>query len=99
MRGGCYAWQLQKGDRQTKVRVEGQLIFNGLGQIMTAVTAGYGLAFVPEHSANPHIAKGELILLMEDWAPTFPGLYLYYASRRQPSLAVKLVAQALKYEG
>lgn len=97
-KGGCYAWQLQKDDQQMKVRVEGQLIFNGLSQIITAVAAGYGLAFVPEQAVARQIAEGHLTVVMEDWAPTFPGLYLYYASRRQPSLAIKLLIQALKYE-
>lgn len=98
-RGGCYAWQLQKDDQRLKVKVEGQLIFNGLSQITTAVVAGYGLAFVPEQAVAQQLAQGELVIVMEDWAPTFPGLYLYYASRRQPSLAIKLLVQALRYEG
>lgn len=98
-RGGCYAWQLQKDGREVKVKVKGQLIFNGLSQITNAAVAGYGLAFVPEDAVTQHIADGHLNVVMEDWAPTFPGLYLYYASRRQPSLAIKLVIQALRYEG
>jgi DNA-binding transcriptional LysR family regulator len=97
-RGGCYAWQLCKGKEQVNVRVTGQLIFNGIGQITNAAVAGYGLAFMPEETVAPHIETGELEIVMEDWAPTFPGLHLYYASRHQPSLAMRLVVQALKYD-
>jgi DNA-binding transcriptional LysR family regulator len=34
------------------------------------------------------IASGDLVTLLDDWCPTFPGPFLYYPGRRQqpPSL-------------
>jgi DNA-binding transcriptional LysR family regulator len=78
---------LCKGEEQVNVRGTGQLIFNGVGQIADAAVAGYGLAFMPEETVAPYMATGKLEVVMEDWAPTFPGLHLYYASRHQPLLA------------
>src|SRR2546425_9690908 len=34
--GGLYAWELEKGGRELRVRVEGQLVFNATGQILNA---------------------------------------------------------------
>ena len=82
--GGLYAWEFEKGDRKLRVRVEGQLIFNGTGQMLNAALAGFGLAYVPEDLAQPHLAKGRLKRVLEDWCPPFPGYHLYYPSRRQP---------------
>lgn len=95
--GGLYAWELKKGRRALQVRVEGQATFNGAYQTLNAALAGCGLAFVPEDLAEPHVAAGRLQYVLEDWFPTFPGLHMYYASRRQPSRALSLVIDALRY--
>jgi DNA-binding transcriptional LysR family regulator len=36
-------------------------------------------------------------MVLEDWYPTAPGFYLYYASRREQSRAVALVIDALRH--
>src|SRR5712664_2428750 len=37
--GGLYAWEFEKDGRELKVRVEGQLFFNGTNQMLTAALA------------------------------------------------------------
>lgn len=64
--GGLYVWEFEKGGRELKVRVEGQLIFNGTFQMLNAALAGFGLAYVPEDLARPHLAKGRL-KRVPDW--------------------------------
>ena len=56
-----------------------------------------GLAFVPDDLVAPHVAQGNLVRVTEDWCPAFPGLHLYYPSRRQSSRALQLVVEALRY--
>jgi len=95
--GGLYAWEFQKGARELKVRVEGQLAFNGATQMLNAALAGLGLAYVPEGVAQPHLAKGRLKRVLEDWCAPYSGYHLYYPSRRQSSAAFALVVDALRY--
>ncbi len=95
--GGLYAWEFEKGGRELKVRVEGQLVFNGTTQMLNAALAGFGLAYVPEDLAQPHLAKGRLKRVLEDWCPPFSGYHLYYPSRRQSSAAFALLVDALRY--
>jgi len=64
--GGLYAWEFKKGDRETNVRVEGQLIFNGTTQMLNAALDGFGLAYVPEDLAQRHIAQGRLNEVLEE---------------------------------
>ena len=97
--GGLYAWEFEKGSRELKVRVEGQLVFNGTFQMLNAALAGFGLAYVPEDLAQPHLAKGRLKRVLEDWCPPYPGYHLYYPSRRQSSAAFALLVDALRYRG
>ena len=38
--GGLYAWEFEKGGRELRVRVEGQLVFNGTAPMLDAALAG-----------------------------------------------------------
>lgn len=97
--GGLYAWEFEKDGRELKVRVEGQLVFNAPGLVVAAAKAGFGLACLPEDYMREGIEKGELVRVLEDWCPPFPGFHLYYPSRRQPSPAFTLLVEALRYRG
>ena len=94
-----YAWDFEKGGRELKVRVDGQLVFNGTAYLLNAALAGFGLAYLPEDLAQPHIAKGRLKQVLGDWCPPYSGYHLYYPSRRQPSAAFALLVDALRYRG
>jgi DNA-binding transcriptional LysR family regulator len=97
--GGLYAWEFEKGARELKVRVEGQLVFNSTYQMLNAALAGFGLAYVPADLAQPHLAKGRLKRVLKDWCPPFSGYHLYYPSRRQPAPAFVLLVDALRHRG
>lgn len=97
--GGLYPWEFEKSGRELKVRVEGQLVFNNIALRSDAVLAGLGLAYLPEDQVRAHIDNGQLIRVLADWCPPFPGYHLYYASRRQPSPAFTLLVDALRYRG
>jgi DNA-binding transcriptional LysR family regulator len=97
--GGLYAWEFEKGARKLKVRVEGPLTFNGSYQMLNAALAGFGVAYVPEDLTQPHLARGRLKRVLEDWCPPFSGYHLYYPSRRQTTPAFALLVEALRHRG
>jgi DNA-binding transcriptional LysR family regulator len=97
--GGLYAWELEKGGRDVRVRVEGQLAFNDTRMIVWAAAAGFGLGFVMEDQVEAHLSDGRLVRVLEDWCPSFPGYHLYYPSRREPSAAFALLVDALRHRG
>lgn len=95
--GGLYAWELEKEGHEVKVRVQGQLVFNGIFEVLDAAVAGFGLAYVPEDLALPHIAKGNLTRVLEDWCVPWSGYHLYYPISRQSSAAFDLLVDALRH--
>ncbi|MFD2054575.1 LysR family transcriptional regulator [Mesorhizobium calcicola] len=97
--GGLYAWEFEKAGRELKVRVEGQLVFNTAALRLNAVLAGLALAYLPEDQVRAHLASGELVRVLSDWCPPFPGYHLYYPSRRQATPAFSLLVDALRYRG
>lgn len=94
--GGMYAWEFEKGGRELRVRVEGQLVLNATSQMLTAALTGLGLAYVPEDMVQAHIAQGRLKRVLEDWCEPYAGYHLYYPSRK-PSQAFALFVEALRY--
>lgn len=97
--GGLYAWEFEKGKRELRVRVEGQLVFNGTAPMLDAALSGFGLAYVPEEDVRAHLTAGRLIRVLADWCPPYPGYHLYYPSRRQPTPAFSLFVEALRFRG
>lgn len=95
-RGGLYAWEFEKDGQELAVRVDGQMAFNGVNQILNAALDGYGIGFVPEGLAMPHVDSGALLQVLADWCPYYSGYHLYYPSKRQPTAAFRVVLDALR---
>lgn len=97
--GGFMAWAFEKDGQELRVRVEGQVAFNGTYPMLQAALDGFGLAYVPEDLARPYIAEGRLKEVLQDWLPLLSGFHLYYPSRRQHSVAFSVVVDALRHRG
>ncbi|MBY5412161.1 LysR family transcriptional regulator [Rhizobium leguminosarum] len=95
--GGLYAWEFEENGREIKVRVDGQLVFNTIYNVLEAALDGFGFAYVPEDIAKLHLRTGRLHRFLEDFSPYWEGFHLYYPSRRQSSPAFSLLVNALRY--
>ncbi|HGW6093946.1 TPA: LysR family transcriptional regulator [Serratia marcescens] len=94
--GKIYTWEFEQENGKFHVRVEGQMTFNTSEHVVDAALAGLGIAFLPEEEFGTHLQEGKLIRVLEEWCRPFPGYYLYYPSRKQPSPAFSLVVDALR---
>ncbi len=97
--GGLYAWEFEENGREIKVRVDGQLVFNTIYNVLEAALDGFGFAYVPEDIARPYLETGRLHRFLEDYSPYWEGFHLYYPSRRQSSPAFSLLVNALRHSG
>jgi DNA-binding transcriptional LysR family regulator len=95
--GGLYTWEFEKNNREVKVHVDGQLVFNNIALRLNAALAGLGLAYLPEDQVRADISDGRLVRVLTDWCPPFSGYHLYYPSRRQSSPAFELMVESLRY--
>lgn len=95
--GGLYAWEFEKNGHPLRVKVDGQFTFNTVRPMVNAALQGFGIAFVPEDSAQPHLQSGDLVQLLDDWCQPFSGFHLYYPSRRQMNPALALVIDVLRH--
>lgn len=95
--GEFLAWTFRKGDREHRIKVEGQVVFSTLPAVLTAALAGFGLAYMPEAIIKPHVEAGRLVEVLAPWRQTFERYHLYYSSRRLASPAFSLIVDALRY--
>jgi DNA-binding transcriptional LysR family regulator len=96
--GGLYAWEFEKRERELRVRVDGQLIFNRMPPLLDAARAGFGLACVMDDMAEADVAEGRLTRVLADWCAPVSGYHLYYPGRRQLSPALALLVNALRFK-
>jgi DNA-binding transcriptional LysR family regulator len=95
--GGLYVWEFERRKQQLRVRVEGQLVLNSIALRLNAVSAGFGLAYIPEDQARAQLADRRLIRMLADWYPPFAGYHLYYPSHRQPTPAFALLVDGSSF--
>jgi DNA-binding transcriptional LysR family regulator len=85
-----YRWEFEEGGRAFDVDVAPEITTNDMGLMIRLALAGSGISFGMEETFRPYIERGELVTLLEDYLPSFPGFYLYFPSRR--NIAPKLRA-------
>ncbi len=81
--GALALWSLVDHGRPIEIAVSGPLIANDFVTTLGAAMRGVGLAQVPEPIAAKALATGDLVQVLEPYAPVAPGMFLYYPSRRQ----------------
>lgn len=81
--GALYAWEFERDGRTLDVRVEGPLAFNEPELMLNAALDGLGVGYLLSHEVAPFVAEGQLICMLAEWLPRFPGFHLYYPSRQQ----------------
>ncbi|HTV20225.1 MAG TPA: LysR family transcriptional regulator [Polyangiaceae bacterium] len=100
--GSLYAWEFERGRKNWKMPVRGGVVVNEGLLCVTMARLGLGLAYALEPFVREELRSGELEMVLEAYAATVPGFFLYYPSRSQRSLPLELFAdtakQILRYE-
>jgi len=94
--GPIYRWEFEKRGKPVSVSVSGPVIVSDAQFMIRAALDGVGLAYILEDYVAEHIARGELVRVLEDWCPPFEGYFLYYLSRRHQSPALRALVAALR---
>jgi DNA-binding transcriptional LysR family regulator len=96
--GAIHKWELEVDGRIVEYEIGGNLTISDSLFSVEAALEGVGLAYTFEQLALAHIQAKRLKRVLSEFSPTFPGFYLYYASRRQqPSKLKAFVDYALAH--
>ncbi|ROO09704.1 LysR family transcriptional regulator [Pseudomonas fluorescens] len=87
--GSMYRWELERGGIAQEIEINGPLTLGDVSLMVGPALQGLGLAYVFEDMVSEHLASGRLVQVLADWCPYYPGLHLYYPSRRHVPAALK----------
>jgi DNA-binding transcriptional LysR family regulator len=94
--GEPWPWELERGKKLWRVPVRGPIITNHLDLMRTLALSGIGLMYAFEPLIGDDLAQGRLRIVLEPYAPTVPGLFLYFPSRAQVSPALKAFVEVAR---
>ncbi|MBV8653490.1 MAG: hypothetical protein JO255_18655, partial [Alphaproteobacteria bacterium] len=57
---------------------------------------GLGIAYTLEPWAAELLRSGQLVRVLEDWSPSFEGLFLYYPGHRQVPSALRALIDMIR---
>jgi DNA-binding transcriptional LysR family regulator len=94
--GALYAWELERGKRTWRVPVRGGLVCNDSGMTVAWAEKGLGLAYAFEPMVAEALRRGRLEIVLERYAPTVPGFFLYFPSVARRSAPLRLFVETAK---
>ncbi len=94
--GHLYKWQFDRDGQSLEIDVRGRLTLSEQTTIIRAVLDGFGLAYVLEDAARPHLEAGTMVAVLQDWSEPFPGFVLYYPKQRQMASALRAFVDMLR---
>ncbi|WP_413736365.1 LysR family transcriptional regulator [Sodalis sp. RH21] len=96
--GRYYHWEFERNGIKKTVEVAGRLIVSEQELAIQAALAGTGIAFTFESQVRQLVKQGQLVRILEDWCPEYPGQFLYYPSRRQLPATLRAFVDFIKSE-
>jgi len=94
--GAAYAWEFERGQKKWRVPVDGGVISNDGLLCASFAKLGLGLAYIVEPYVLDDLGRGRLQAVLEPFAPTTPGYFLYFPSRAQQSRPLQLFVETAK---
>jgi len=91
-----YAWEFDRGEESVAVDVSGAFTIDNSTLALDLARRGTAIAYVPEPLVLPLVERGELQIVLEDWASDGPGFYIYYPGRRQLPTALRLLIDHIR---
>ncbi len=94
--GAVFEWPFERNGKSRKISVDGRVMVNDPDLAVRAAVDGLGIAYTIEALAEPFLRSGQLVRVLEDWSPSFEGLFLYYPGHRQVPAALRALIDMIR---
>ncbi|SHM45803.1 transcriptional regulator, LysR family [Sphingobium sp. YR657] len=94
--GRIYQWEFKGPDGEFSMPVPTQFIMGDRPTMLAMTLAGTGLMYCIEQVFDPYVRRGELQVVLKDWAAGDECYQIYYSSRRQVPLALRLLVELIR---
>ncbi|MBA7934148.1 LysR family transcriptional regulator [Klebsiella sp. RHBSTW-00215] len=96
--GSVYRWEFQRDNESCEIAVKGPIVVDEPEMLTPIALAGVGIAYQFAHQVDGWLATGQLVQLLPEWTPAFPGFYVYYPSRKQMASPLRAFVDYLRVE-
>jgi DNA-binding transcriptional LysR family regulator len=97
--GAVYEWEFERGSKSRKVSVSGRVMVNDPDLAVRAAVDGLGITYTIKALVEPFLRSGQLVQVLEDWSPSFEGIFLYYLGHRQVPAALRALIDMIRATG
>ncbi len=94
--GALYAWELERGRRNWRVPVRGGVVSSDARLNASLAEQDLGLVYALEPMVIEQLRTRRLMVVLERYAPTVPGFFLYFPSVARRSAPLRLFVEAAK---
>jgi DNA-binding transcriptional LysR family regulator len=94
--GTLYAWELERGRRTWRLPVRGSIVCNDTLVCTSFAEQGLGLAYAFEPMVTEQLRTGKLERVLEAYAPTVPGFFLYFPKQARSAVPLRLFIDVAK---
>lgn len=91
-----YRWEFERGDEEIAITAPGTIMIDTTGFAQALAEHGAGLMYASEPSVAASIDAGRLRTVLDDWAPMGPAYHIYYSSRRQVPVGLRLLIEMIR---
>lgn len=93
-----YRWEFRAQGCDFDLMVAPAITSNDMLLMIRTAVSGAGITIGMEETFEPYLARGELVSVLDEFLPSFPGFYLYFPNRRnQPRKLRALVEHVRAY--
>ncbi|MDW9636113.1 LysR family transcriptional regulator [Sinorhizobium meliloti] len=91
-----YRWEFEENGVPFDVAVEPQITTNDLRFMLRSALCGAGITFATEETFRRFVETGELVPLLQDFLPPFPGFFLYFPHRRNMAPKMRALIEHIR---
>jgi DNA-binding transcriptional LysR family regulator len=91
-----FTWPFERNRKRRRIAVAGRVKVNTPDLAVRAAVDGLGIAYTIEARVEPFLRSGQLVPVLEDWSPSFEGLFLYYPGHRQVPAALRAFVDMMR---
>lgn len=91
-----YHWELDRAGEEQAIDVPGAITIDDTQFALSLATRGAALAYLPEPCVAPLVERGDLRVVLDDWASMGSGFHIYYSGRRQLPTGLRLLIDLIR---
>ncbi|MCB1631737.1 MAG: LysR family transcriptional regulator [Steroidobacteraceae bacterium] len=94
--GRIYQWEFERGGESLNVSVPSAITIDDGPIALSLVEKGVGLVYATEPSVAALVESGKLRYVLQDWRSFGPSFHIYYSSRRQLPVGLRLLIDLIR---